>query len=126
MLEKHDIYVSGFRPKWSYNSHGYTLAFFLTVKSIGVDQPDGYSKEAAAGIAKNYVSDKAVPATNISKKNPNIIVVMNEAYADLSYISKFSTNPTEAVAHGVAIIHQELNLCPQPSRSGGVQHRSSD
>ena len=92
VLEKHDIYVSGFRPKWSYNSHGYTLAFFLTVKSIGVDQPDGYSKEAAAGIAKNYVSDKAVPATNISKKNPNIIVVMNEAYADLSYISKFSTN----------------------------------
>lgn len=92
LLQKANIYVSGFRPKWSYNSHGYTLAFFITVKTSRISEPEGYSPAAAEKTASAYTSDKAQGKEEVSEKHPNIIVVMNEAYSDLRLIHDFKTN----------------------------------
>ena len=92
LLQKADIYVSGFRPKWSYNSHGYTLAFVITIKTSRISKPEVYSPEKAEKIAAAYISDKGSAAAAVSEKTPNIIVIMNEAYSDLRSIHDFKTN----------------------------------
>ncbi|MGI6736277.1 MAG: LTA synthase family protein [Anaerovoracaceae bacterium] len=91
-LKKNDIYVSGFRPKWSYQSHGYTLAFFITLRGSHVSKPDAYTPQTVEDIAAAYSSDRADAQVTVSKKTPNIIVIMNEAYSDPRVIADFSTN----------------------------------
>lgn len=87
-----NIHISGFNPKASYKKYGSTLAFILTIKASRIDKPDDYSVEKAESIAKAYKPDKAGKSANDSKKTPNIIVIMNEAYTDLRYVGPFKTS----------------------------------
>jgi hypothetical protein len=92
ILEKNKIEVSGFKPKLNYKDNGYALSFLVTVRTSFVDKPDNYSKVAVAEITKNYKSDKIVKVRKATRKTPNIICIMDEAYSDLRAVGNFQTS----------------------------------
>ena len=92
IIEKHDIRLTNFKPKKKYKKYGYYLSFMIMARNSVVQKPDGYSPEAAKEIADRYQSDPATKVTAVTKQTPNIIVVMNEAYSDLSVHKGLETN----------------------------------
>lgn len=90
-LKDNEIYVSGFKPKWDYENHGYALAFMITATTARVHKPHGYSVEEAEKIMARYQSDPASDKAVVSTKTPNIIVVMNEAFSELKANGDFET-----------------------------------
>lgn len=72
-------------PAMNYTKNGSALSFTMTVTYTIVDKPDGYSKTSAEKAAKGYTSDSK---TAFDKKAPNVIVVMNESFADLDVNKK--------------------------------------
>lgn len=81
--------ISGIDITGSFRENGTALSLALSVRDSTVEKPAGYSPAAAAKIAERYKSDKAAGAGAVSEKHPNIIVVMDESYADLSVLGKF-------------------------------------
>lgn len=86
------IKISGFDAKRSYKKYGSILSFVLTIRSSAIKKPEGYSLEKVKKIISDYKSDSADKTTKLSDKKPNIIVIMNEAYSDLSYVGPFKTS----------------------------------
>lgn len=91
-VEDHKFKVSGFKPKGTYNENGCALSFVLTVRNSIVRKPKGYDRDDVLKIAEMYQSDKRIEAKEVSEKTPNVIVVMNESFSDLSVLGKFETN----------------------------------
>jgi phosphoglycerol transferase MdoB-like AlkP superfamily enzyme len=54
-----------------------------------VDKPEGYSDDAVEEATENYTSDSV---TDEGYKEPNVIVIMNEAFSDLQSVGDFETN----------------------------------
>lgn len=75
-----------FTPNVLYRNNGFMAAFLANLRYLDVEKPDGYSVEAAEEIAHPWEED-AEP-TDISD-SPNIIVIMNEAFSDLSVYGDF-------------------------------------
>ena len=63
-------------------SRGCMYPFLYSIKSAGVTPPDGYTAEAAKQILEEYDTDD-IP----EDKKVNVIVVMYEAFADLTTIT---------------------------------------
>ena len=91
-FEERKIKVNGFKPNRNYKDNGYALSFMVTVKTSVVEKPDGYSVESVDRILSKYESDKVSSDTEVSKKHPNVIVIMNEAFSDLNVITPVKTN----------------------------------
>lgn len=72
----------------SYQTNGTFLSFFGYWHLMQVEQPENYSIEEVNNIVKQ-VERSNNESDDIT---PNIVVVMNEAFADLSYYGKFETN----------------------------------
>lgn len=56
--------------------NGLFLNFYLGIKNSGVEKPEGYSSQALEPWEQQYDLQAE------SKRQPNILVIMNEAYAD--------------------------------------------
>lgn len=86
---KYKMYDKLFTPTVMSKRDGTAVAFLIELKYVSVDKPDNYSQELAEQILEPYKSSNE----NTSVKNtPNIIVVMNEAFSDLSVLGDFDTN----------------------------------
>lgn len=72
--------------------NGYILDFFSKVKEISVPEPDHYSMELIDELTDRYAADGNSGAANGSSKPPHIIVIMDEAFSDLSVVGEFATN----------------------------------
>lgn len=72
--------------------NGYLLNFALQTIRIGhASKPDGYSVDSLNDLAKNYVCDDKITAS--VQEKPDIIVIMDESFADLSVLgSELRTN----------------------------------
>ncbi len=95
-----------FTPTVRYTKNGFWPAFLSNLSFLKIDKPDGYSVEEAEKIAetadeayepenRNSVSGPQTEAeedTAASVQTPNIIVIMNEAFSDLSVLGDFNTN----------------------------------
>lgn len=69
--------------------NGYFLNFAVGVRYCFVEAPEGYSPEEIAGLELEYAGE---PREEAGEK-PNIIVIMNESYADFSVLgSALRTN----------------------------------
>lgn len=90
-LKKNNMYVSGFYPTWSYDKLGYYLGFTISMTTAKIKKPKDYSPCDAQKIANRYAPDTGKKCGPVSKKHPNIIVVMNEAYSDLSVLGTLKT-----------------------------------
>ena len=79
--------------------NGYLLNFVLTIEEIVVDKPDNYSSEQAELISEEYVS------TGGGHPSPSVIVIMDEAYADLSILGN-EINANIAVSPFISALEQ--------------------
>lgn len=67
--------------------NGYYLNFYLSLKQAIIRAPEGYSEEALEQLADRYGA-----AGDEAQEGPNIIVIMNESFADLRVFGELSTN----------------------------------
>ena len=89
-IEKNNLFVGGFRPRVAYANNGYPLSFVVTIASSRIDAPQDYSAKHISEFTAEYPSDQ-VTRGDVSKKRPNIIIIMNESLADLSSVSPIKT-----------------------------------
>ena len=90
MLNTMHIMLNTFRPINSYQNNGGILTFLRSLQLMIVEEPDGYSIQAVEDIADPYRQEAA--AADDDFKKPNVIVVMDEAFADLQEICDFETS----------------------------------
>lgn len=115
------LYPFLFTPEYMTKVNGMAVTFAMDLKFVAVDKPDGYSRQKAKELLDSYsgtddnsdaaaASDNSATidedadkdnATNNAANNtaiidksdyPNIIVVMDEAFSDLSVLGDFDTN----------------------------------
>ena len=83
------LYPFLFTPAHMTKVNGMAVTFAMDMEYIYVDKPDGYSKEKAEEILQDYTPKDDQP---LVEEYPNIIVIMNEAFSDLSVLGDFVTN----------------------------------
>ena len=83
------MYDKLFTPTVMSRRDGSAVAFLMELKYISIDTPEGYSADKAREILEPYAQN--TDALSV-KRRPNIIVVMNEAFSDLSVLGSFETN----------------------------------
>lgn len=87
-IARFKLYDKLFTPTVMSKRDGTAVAFLMELKYIVVEKPDGYNKEDAAALLASYDTGD----TESSAHTPNIIVIMNEAFSDLSVLGDFETN----------------------------------
>lgn len=75
-------------PRTGYLRNGFYLSFAMNMKYLQVEKPDGYSTAQVQEILDDYSVEQDAE-TDIK---PDIIMIMNEAYSDLSVVGDFDTN----------------------------------
>ena len=88
---RYGYYPYLFSSKYLYKYNGTALSFVWTTKYLKLNAPKGYSTDELRALYEKYKEPKQ-PEQDIK---PNIIVIMNEAFSDLSVLAKegkFSTN----------------------------------
>lgn len=91
----HNVDVSYWNMKASSQQYGYINAFVeYARRELKHPKPGGYSLTKVENILSRYESEKE------ESKNPNIIVIMNESFADLPSVYEFETEPD-----GMPFIH---------------------
>ena len=97
------LYPFLFTPAHMTKVNGMAVTFAMNMEYLYVERPEGYSAQRAKEILAEYGEDVesteteqengAVDNVNIQNASyPNIIVIMNEAFSDLSVLGEFTTN----------------------------------
>ena len=89
-----------FTPNVLYRNNGLTTGFLANLKFLKVEKPDGYSpenaQEIADGIDKRGDGETSETTNTVSTSAdtdlPNVIVIMDEAFSDLSVFGDFETD----------------------------------
>lgn len=81
-FKKNGISLSVWNPKSNYVSNGSLVSLAISYSYYKVEKPEGYSLESVKNLTEEYVSDNAVS----EKQMPNVIAIMNEAFADMSVL----------------------------------------
>ena len=90
-----------FTPNVIYTKNGFWPAFLSNLSFLHVEKPDGYSASRAEEIGQEAEASWSGreegtgakgSAAAASVQNPNIIIIMNEAFSDLSVLGDFSTS----------------------------------
>lgn len=82
--------IDFFAPKYTYTDYGTAFGFVANIQAMDTEAPEGYS----TGIVGQALAAAREQNTDISSQEdkPNIIVIMNEAFSDLSLIGDYATN----------------------------------
>lgn len=80
------IYDKLFTPLTMTYKDGTVVAFLLEAQYLSVDKPADYRKSNMEKLLAEYEEEKE------ETKHPNIIVIMNEAFSDLSILGDFTCN----------------------------------
>ncbi|MBQ7474947.1 MAG: LTA synthase family protein [Clostridia bacterium] len=86
-ISRFGLYPYLFTPGVLYKRNGFTVSFLMNLRYMTVEKPSGYSPEAASRAASLYESD----GTDGGER-PNVIVIMNEALAEMKYLAGYETN----------------------------------
>lgn len=81
------LYDKLFTPTVMSKRDGTAVAFLMALKYVSVDKPDGYNANKACELLASYDTTQ-----NAVSDTPNIIVIMNEAFSDLSVLGEIDTN----------------------------------
>lgn len=84
-----EIGINYWDVKGYYQRHGFMLAFLTFAQNQYVEKPSGYSPEVVADILRPYRSDQQP-----TEKQPTIIGIMNESYADYEGFDGVTFNQT--------------------------------
>lgn len=83
-----DVDMDVFDQYHANNTHGTLYSFYINVRKMILHKPDGYNEEEAERLLAS-VSDTEIAETT---DTPNIIVIMNESFADLQAVGSFETS----------------------------------
>lgn len=86
---KHYLYPFLFTPAYMTQVNGMLVTFAMNLEYIAVDRPADYHAEDAKETLETYETSDAADNT---EDLPNIIVIMDEAFSDLSVVGNFETN----------------------------------
>ena len=67
----------------NYRENGFILSFFMNLKNISVIEPENYSEETVNEIV-DRIEQIEDPTPVQVEKQPNIVVVMNESFSDIT------------------------------------------
>ena len=99
--------IDFFAPKYTTCSYGTAFAFVANIDAMSVESPDGYSRqkveeilssvaevpdEKSEGQEDDTQTDFHEGEDGVQSDNPDLIVIMNEAFSDLSLIGDYKTN----------------------------------
>ena len=79
--------VSVFDQKYANFAHGSAVGFYVNATKMGLDASEGYDPKNVDESLLQYDD-----IYSLSEDAPNIIVIMNESFADLRVINDFDTN----------------------------------
>lgn len=82
--------IDFFAPKYTYADYGTAFGFVANVKAMDTVEPEGYSTEKVEQALE--AAPKQITGASSEAEKPNIIVIMNEAFSDLSLIGNYTTN----------------------------------
>lgn len=82
------LYPFLFTPAYMTKVNGMAVTFTMNLAYAVVKQPKGYSTGEAEEILKEYETDQSTDAGEL----PNIIVIMDEAFSDLSVLGDTGTD----------------------------------
>lgn len=108
---RHRLYNKLFTPVFMTDVDGLAVTFVMNMAYMSIDKPVGYDADKAAALLESYGSKETTSmdaaGTDIANEEmvgaegtngvseetlPNIIVVMNESFSDLSVLGDFETN----------------------------------
>lgn len=82
------LYDKLFTPTVMSKRDGTAVAFLMELEYLTIDKPNHYSVKTAKELLATYEQEASAAPEN----TPNIIVIMNEAFSDLSVLGDFETN----------------------------------
>lgn len=80
--------TSTFDTESTNNVNGTALSFYINFRKMSFDPPNDYSVEELNEFMSQY-TDETLQG---DEELPNIIVIMNESFSDLSYLGRLRTN----------------------------------
>ena len=84
-----------FTPNVLYRNNGFMVAYLANLQYLHIEKPQGYSTDAAQKIAEETSVSSGGEENHTDKTDmedqPNILVIMNEAFSDLSVYGDFNT-----------------------------------
>lgn len=80
--------TSTFDTESTNNVNGVALNFYIGIRKMKFDEPVGYDPAALDEFLSQYEDEKLENEEDL----PNIIVIMNESFSDLSYLGKLKTD----------------------------------
>ncbi len=82
------FYEYHFTPNAFYQLNGFAVSFISNMQYLDVSKPGDYSVQKVQEILEPYMDE----AEGVTSVNPNIIVIMNEAFSDPAVLGDFETN----------------------------------
>lgn len=70
------------------NTHGTLYSFYINLRRMKLKKPDGYSQEET----KKMIESAAADSAPMPSDKPNVLVIMNESFSDLSVLGDLRTN----------------------------------
>lgn len=90
------LYDKLFTPNTMTYRDGTVVAFLMQCQYLSVNTPDHYDKEIAQSLLSRTAQEVPTLTSNLPNGElPNIIVIMNEAFSDLSILDEYTTNEDE-------------------------------
>lgn len=84
------VSTSVFNPLLTARYEGYLRAFASSASAGNIEEPEGYSVKEIQKIAD--ASERVSASGAVPEEQPDIIVIMNEAFADLGVVGDFETS----------------------------------
>lgn len=84
--------IDFFAPKYTYSDYGTAFGFIANVQAMETKAPDGYSIKVVDDALSKAAGASQGNGEVTSEVKPNIIVIMNEAFSDLSLVGDYKTN----------------------------------
>ncbi len=120
MPSKSKAYVAGV-----FNDVGFNYCFLYNMSAYNLEVPDNYSKSAAEKLVEKYTKSKADP-----KVRANVIIVMNEAFSDISLDKAFKFSNEDDPLKNFKVIEKEKNSISGhmvvPNFGGGTANTEFD
>lgn len=96
-MEKNNLALNRWAPEQNYTQNGSLLSLLISYTYYKADVPEGYSQNKVEEIASRYESDDSA-----NGEQPNVIVIMNEAFSDLETVAPLNTSEdTMPFIHGL-------------------------
>lgn len=93
LFSKAGAVLNLYNQRVGYEANGVIVNFLINIKYLKIEKPENYSLEKVNSIISQMKpSNKTVDNDTVKSNHPNIIVIMNESFSDLSIISSFKTN----------------------------------